>query len=112
MMNENNVGKIRTFFRSPLGGYVIIAMCFAVIWGITLTLWFSGTDAAMIVVLICAIFGWKALNQIQPAMFVWMSFMGWIIYFLIKFVLSALVGLFVAPWMLGKKIGLVIYESV
>lgn len=111
-MSENFGEKAKDFFRSPVGGYIIIVLCFAVIWGITLALWLSETGVASVVVLICAIFGWKSLNQIQPVMFLWLSFVGWIIYFVVKFILAALVGLFVTPWMLGKKIGLMIYGSL
>lgn len=57
-----------------------------------------------IAILVCVIFGWQALNKIQPAMFVWMPLGGWLVYFFIKFILSYLVGVFVAPYIIGKNI--------
>jgi hypothetical protein len=38
--------------------------------------------------------------------------MGWLLYFFIKTLLSAAIGLFVAPFIIGKKIGAVIHKSI
>lgn len=57
------------------------------------------------VILVCAFFGWKALNKIQPSMFLWMSWTGWLFYFFIKFLLSTMVGVFIAPYKIGQYIG-------
>lgn len=54
--------------------------------------------------LLCAIIGWKAITMIQPSMFIWMPLVGWIIYFVIKFIIAYFVGLFVAPYTIGNKI--------
>ena len=49
-------------------------------------------------------FGWRALNRIQPSMFLWMNFTGWMIYFVVKVILAIAVGLFVAPYQIAKAI--------
>ena len=42
-------------------------------------------------------FGWLALNRITSAMFFWMSWVGWLIYFAIKLVVSYFIGLVALP---------------
>ena len=42
-------------------------------------------------------YGWSALNKITPAMFLWMSWVGWLIYFSIKLVVSYFIGLVALP---------------
>ena len=95
---------LRNFFASNAGYYVLSFVIAIIIWGIAVALWTSQGELALIVILACAIFGWQALNRIQPAMFIWMSWTGWIIYFCVKFILSAMIGLFVAPFKIGKLI--------
>lgn len=102
----------KEFWASENGCRIITAICCVVLWGIALMIWLSNTDAAAIVMLICAFFGWQALTRVQPAMFVWMSWFGWIVYFVVKLLLSALIGLFVAPFVIGKKLGAVIHGSI
>jgi len=58
------------------------------------------------------LFWMEGTNKIQPTMFLWMLLMGWLVYFLIKFFLSAVVGLFVAPFVIGKFIGTKLYERI
>jgi hypothetical protein len=41
--------------------------------------------------------GWKSLNKITPSFFIWLPFIGWVFYFVIKLCLSFVVGLFVLP---------------
>lgn len=97
-------GGLRSFLASDVGYYVLSFVIAIIIWGIAVALWTSQGELALIVILACAIFGWQALNSIQPAMFIWMSWTGWIIYFCVKFILSAIIGLFVAPFKIGKLI--------
>lgn len=47
--------------------------------------------------------GWKTLNRITPQMFLFMSLMGWAFYFLIKGILSLLVGLVSLPLMMIRN---------
>ena len=97
-------GGLRSFLASDVGYYVLSFVIAIIIWGIAVALWTSQGELALIVILACAFFGWRALNSIQPAMFIWMSWTGWIVYFCIKFILSAIIGLFVAPFKIGKLI--------
>lgn len=52
----------------------------------------------------CAPWGWSVLNRITPNIFLYMSWMGWLIYFIIKLVLSSLIGIFIAPFQVYKSI--------
>lgn len=38
-------------------------------------------------------YGWSLLNKITPSMFLWLSWVGWLIYILIKLILSYVVGI-------------------
>ena len=38
-------------------------------------------------------YGWTILNRMTPSMFLWLSFVGWIVYFLIKLVLAYVIGI-------------------
>lgn len=42
-------------------------------------------------------YGWAILNRITPAMFLWMSWVGWLIYFLVKFLVSYIIGVVALP---------------
>lgn len=42
--------------------------------------------------------GWSVLNKITPNIFLFMPFIGWIIYFVIKFTISIMIGMFVTPF--------------
>lgn len=42
-------------------------------------------------------YGWSFLNRITPSIFIWLPWLGWIIYFLFKVIASAMIGLFVFP---------------
>lgn len=48
--------------------------------------------------------GWRVLNKITPAMFLWMPLVGWIIYFAIKLVLAYCIGLIALPIQLFRDI--------
>ncbi len=41
--------------------------------------------------------GWKTLNRITPSVFLFLPIIGWLFYFIIKFLLSIVVGLFMFP---------------
>lgn len=49
-------------------------------------------------------YGWSALNKITPAMFLWMSWVGWLIYFAIKLIVSYFIGIFALPYKLFQWI--------
>lgn len=100
-MNENQT----SFFKGSGGRIIITIICAVVIWGLVLSGVAADIPAITVIIAgICAYFGWKVLNVIQPSMFLWMSWVGWLFYFFIKFFLSVAIGLFVAPFSLGKTI--------
>lgn len=49
-------------------------------------------------------YGWSILNSMTPDMFLWLSWIGWIVYFIIKLVLSYIIGLVALPIKLIKWI--------
>ena len=66
---------------------------------------FNGSPYVMpIAAIIFVFFGWKALNKITPDIFLFMPIVGWLIYFFVKLLLSVLVGFFVAPFVISRKI--------
>lgn len=53
-----------------------------------------GGDIAQAFLIACVPYGWKVLNMITPAIFVWMPWIGWVIYIIVKIAAAALVGIF------------------
>lgn len=41
--------------------------------------------------------GWISLTKVQPNMFLFLSWAGWLLYFFIKFLISIVIGLFAFP---------------
>ncbi|MCL1914038.1 MAG: hypothetical protein FWG10_09220 [Eubacteriaceae bacterium] len=109
-MKNLNTQTARDFFISKNGRLTISVILYFIIWSAAYSLWMSGGDASIIVIAICAFFGWRSHSSIQPAMFVWMSWMGFFVYLFVKFLLSAIIGLFVAPWVIGKWISERVYN--
>jgi hypothetical protein len=56
----------------------------------------TGDYVAMFVIIACCISsviaGWKTLNRITPAVFLFLPLLGWVVYFIIKLVLALLCG--------------------
>ncbi len=53
-------------------------------------------------------YGWSILNSITPRMFLWMSWIGWLVYFAIKLLLAYFIGVIALPikiikWILELK---------
>lgn len=46
--------------------------------------------------------GWSILTKITPNMFLFMSWIGWLIYFLTKCLISMFIGMFVTPYKIYK----------
>ncbi len=104
--------KFRSFLASNVGYYVMVAVFAVILWGITLLLASSESTFGGIIALICAVFGWKALNSILPSMTLVLSLPAWGIFYLIKFILSVIIGIFVAPFVLGKWVAGLINDSL
>lgn len=104
----------KSFWASKSGMYTITVILYIII--LPTILWLSTSSSSDIVTLIIggigAIFGWKALNKIQPDVFLIMPVVGWLIFFLVKLILSFIIGIFVMPFVIAKKISSAISESV
>lgn len=48
--------------------------------------------------------GWRYLNKITPQVFLFLPYIGWVIYFLIKSLLSLFIGFFVFPFKIYKDV--------
>lgn len=103
--------SLKAFFATKTGRIVLTVLCAVVIWGCIALLASNAGPLTIIPLAICTYFGWNVLNRIQPSMFLWMSWIGWIFYFVIKFVLAVAIGAFVAPIVLGKQLAEKIGES-
>ena len=112
-INREKISPILQFLAS-VGGRVVSTIVFAaIIYGILMAaLQTENTVLLGIVLLGCGYFGWQSLNKITPKIFLWMPLAGWAIYFLVKGLLSIIVGAFIAPFWLGKKISSVVMEYV
>ena len=104
-MEEKN--GFKEFLGSTAGKIGMII----VFYGITLLLLVGipniFPDSSFLAVILCVAlgyFGWKALNRIQPNIFLIMPIGGWLVYFLVKGMLSVAIGVFVAPFVISKKI--------
>lgn len=49
-------------------------------------------------------YGWALLNRVQPSMFLWLSWVGWLVYFFIKLLIAYLVGVVALPIKIVKWI--------
>ncbi|MGM7702987.1 hypothetical protein ACSVDE_14750 [Pseudalkalibacillus sp. Hm43] len=48
--------------------------------------------------------GWKAVNKITPNFILILPIMGWVIFFVYKFVVSAAIGIFMTPFHIKRMI--------
>ena len=105
--------KILKFICTKSGKFGLTIALYGIVFAIMALL--VGLDllpVSLVIVLAFSIGGWKALNRIQPTMFLTMSWVGWLFYFLIKFFLSVLIGMFVTPYVVSNKIAGGIQEYV
>ncbi len=112
-IDMKNVSPFLKFLAS-IGGRILLTVIFAgILWGILFAMLETDNDAILAVALLgCGFFGWKALNKITPEVFLWMPIASWLIYFLIKGLLSILVGAFIAPFWIGKTISSKIMQYI
>lgn len=105
MENKNN--SFLTFLVSPLGKVVLIIVLYFAVMGASLgilRLFENVPIVAVIFALVFSYFGWQALSKITPNVFLIMPVGGWIAYYVVKGVLSFFLGVFVAPYVIAKKI--------
>ena len=106
-MKKTNFGEI---ICTPGGRGLMIFLLYLVIFGILILISNiamanpSLQFIAFIYIVLFSFFGWKALNRIQPSIFLVLPLIGWLIYFLLKFFLAIVVGMFVTPFVISKKI--------
>lgn len=63
-----------------------------------------GGNASEAFIVACIPYGWRVLNMITPNIFLIMPFIGWVIYFIVKMTLAAMVGVFVMAYTFIKCI--------
>lgn len=116
MENKNSTSQaIKNFVCSPSGKIVLIIALYALTMLITVPIMEFFEDTPVVILLFAVAFGyfgWKALAKITPDIFLIMPIGGWAIYFLIKGILSCIIGIFVMPYIVAKKITSVIQEKL
>lgn len=96
---------MKSFLGSTAGRILItVVLGILIFGGIYLAIVSEFMPVAAVAMVLCGFFGWKALNSITPGVFLWMSFMGWVIYFVVKAFLSVIIGVFVAPFVIARTI--------
>ncbi len=104
---ENKGNRFKNFLVSPLGKVVLVFILYFVVMGGLLGIITLLQDASFIIVIFAILFsyfGWQALSKITPRVFLIMPVGGWIVYFVVKGALSFFLGVFVAPYVIAKKI--------
>ena len=65
---------------------------------LALAMMLFGVSLSEALFIACIPYGWRVLNMITPGVFLFMPFVGWIIYFIVKAVIAAVVGVFVMAY--------------
>lgn len=112
-MEQKNTFK--EFLTSKLGNVVMIAILYFIIIGLTSLMISILSDSVIVAFIFAALFGyfgWQALNRITPDVFLILPIGGWAVYFLIKGALSLFIGVFVAPFVISKRISAAIQREL
>lgn len=97
--------KFKGFLASKAGQAVVTAVVALIVFGLfMLATETSSLVLALIVAGICCIFGWQTLSFITSRFFLVLPIVGWFFYVMIKFFLSVFIGVFVAPFRIGKMV--------
>ncbi len=97
--------KFKKFLISPVGKLVIIAVSAVIVYGLLMV--FLSTRIMFLFIptlILCGFFGWKALNKITPNIFLVMGIGAWAIYYLVKGLLSIMIGAVISPIVIAKMI--------
>ena len=104
---EQKKSGVKNFLCSGAGTISMIILFYALIFGLftmLITLFENSTVVVLIFVVVFAYFGWKALNKINLNVILIMPVGKWVVYYAVKGILSLVIGVFVAPFVLAKKI--------
>lgn len=105
--------SFREFLTTGTGGLALTLICYVVCISIMLIVGSFGNNGgdstvgsilSLIVVGVWAVFGWKGLSKIQPNIFLIMPIAGWVVYIIVKGILSIVLGIFIAPYQISKMI--------
>lgn len=105
----------KDFLCSGVGKAGMIVVFYAVIFGLfmlTMQLFGNAEMIGIVYAVIFGVFGWKALSRIQPSIFLFMPIGGWVIYFIVKGVLAITIGIFVAPFVIAKKVAETVQANI
>ncbi len=73
---------------------------------------FDQPIVAVILAIVVSYYGWQALSKITPNFFLIMPIGAWVAYYVVKGVLAFFLGVFVAPFIIGKRIALKISNTL
>lgn len=105
--------KLKIFISSTMGRIFVTAITAGVVYGvILLAAIMNSFPVALVVFAVCAYFGWKSLNVITPNIFLFMPIVGWIIYCVVKGMISFFIGFIVAPFQIGRIVSKSIERKV
>lgn len=97
--------NLKNFLASLPGRIIVTILTAGIIYGILLiSVEMNSFIIAIIDFVFCAYFGWKALNFITPNIFLVLPLAGWALYYLIKGILSFLIGFVIAPFQIGRMV--------
>lgn len=97
--------KFKGFLASKAGQTVVTVVVALIVFGLLmLATETTSLPLALIIVAICAYFGWQTLSFITSRFFLVLPIVGWFFYIMIKFFLSLFIGVFVAPFRIGKMV--------
>lgn len=100
---------MKAFLTTALGHVLTYIICYAIGFGlvasaIKLTEVIGSPVAILIVLVGLAIYGWRSINWLTRDLFIWIPLAGLPTYFIVKFFISAMLGIFVVPHYFAKKI--------
>ena len=105
--------QLKHFLATTAGRIVVTLVTAVLIFGlILLAAAIEFMPLVLIIFAVCTYFGWKALSFITPRIFLIMPIVGWLIYGLIKGVISFFIGCFVAPFQIGAKVSKAVQERI
>ena len=97
--------KFKEFLASKTGKGVVTFVVALIVFGLFLLA--AETDSLVLALIVggtCCVFGWQTLSFITSRFFLVLPIVGWFFYIMFKFFLSILIGVFVAPFRIGKLV--------